>query len=220
MPRRNRRQRSRRATPKELRECSICCNNVISSIYPIIDCPQCQSVQRCNVCEICFCQYIIRHCSNGSGNPINCPEFECESILSMALIRDILIRYGEMTLWNEYYERYNWKGTTDEWMRRFTAECLNCRVPIDKNGGCDTVKCTRCRTTFSWVLARIRTIIKAKVLKTADHSSFYNVSRTILRFILVLLQLIILFAIIIFIFSGPNLTYSMLLTLFHRLSNS
>jgi LSD1 subclass zinc finger protein len=36
------------------------------------------------------------------------------------------------------------------WKRCFTKKCPCCRVPIEKNGGCDHIRCTFCHADFCW----------------------------------------------------------------------
>eukprot|EP01025_Chloroclados_australasicus_P016343 TRINITY_DN18161_c0_g1_i1.p2 TRINITY_DN18161_c0_g1~~TRINITY_DN18161_c0_g1_i1.p2 ORF type:complete len:151 (+),score=15.03 TRINITY_DN18161_c0_g1_i1:213-665(+) len=36
------------------------------------------------------------------------------------------------------------------YLHQHTKRCPNCKVPIEKNGGCDSMLCTICQTCFSW----------------------------------------------------------------------
>ena len=37
-----------------------------------------------------------------------------------------------------------------KWMKRNSKRCPNCKTPINKNGGCNHMQCTRCNQHFCW----------------------------------------------------------------------
>jgi len=39
---------------------------------------------------------------------------------------------------------------TYQWMKMHTKACPNCGIPIEKNGGCDWMKCRVCAYEFCW----------------------------------------------------------------------
>ena len=40
---------------------------------------------------------------------------------------------------------------SESWVTKNTKACPGCRAPIQKNGGCNHVTCTRCQGHFCWV---------------------------------------------------------------------
>jgi hypothetical protein len=50
---------------------------------------------------------------------------------------------------------------TQQWKNAHTRNCPTCLCPIEKNGGCNHVKCRRCRSDFCWGCMRAKTRCKA-----------------------------------------------------------
>ena len=40
---------------------------------------------------------------------------------------------------------------SESWVTKNTKACPGCKAPIQKNGGCNHVTCTRCQGHFCWV---------------------------------------------------------------------
>lgn len=47
------------------------------------------------------------------------------------------------------------KERDDCWLARNTKPCGGCGAPIQKNGGCNHMVCSRCRRHFCWVRANL-----------------------------------------------------------------
>ncbi|MDR3550847.1 MAG: IBR domain-containing protein [Candidatus Babeliales bacterium] len=45
---------------------------------------------------------------------------------------------------------YDANYLTQQWILKHTKACPNCAIPIEKNGGCDWMKCTVCAHEFCW----------------------------------------------------------------------
>ncbi|EGT37389.1 hypothetical protein CAEBREN_20651 [Caenorhabditis brenneri] len=54
----------------------------------------------------------------------------------------------QFQLWKE--QRSNPDGMALSWILSNTRECPRCFVPIEKNGGCNHMKCTGCRHEYCW----------------------------------------------------------------------
>ncbi|CAL2034204.1 unnamed protein product [Caenorhabditis brenneri] len=54
----------------------------------------------------------------------------------------------QFRLWKE--QRSNPDGMALSWILSNTRECPRCFVPIEKNGGCNHMKCTGCRHEYCW----------------------------------------------------------------------
>ena len=39
----------------------------------------------------------------------------------------------------------------EEYKRKYTKPCANCRAPIEKDGGCNKVHCTACKKFMCWI---------------------------------------------------------------------
>ena len=42
-------------------------------------------------------------------------------------------------------------GMTERWLRTFTKPCIKCKTPIEKDEGCNHMRCQSCDTHFCWV---------------------------------------------------------------------
>jgi len=58
--------------------------------------------------------------------------------------------------WTTFKSQCQSTGTSEEWIKINTVKCPNCYVPIEKDGGCDNVRCTMCGQGFNWVNAKNR----------------------------------------------------------------
>ncbi len=55
---------------------------------------------------------------------------------------------------NDYLREQQWQGKSNEWIKRFTLPCPGCHVPIEKDGGCNQMICSRCQLHFYWTQAK------------------------------------------------------------------
>ena len=53
------------------------------------------------------------------------------------------------------------EAATQQWKLSHTRPCPGCTSPIIKDGGCNHVRCGRCRVEFCWACMRSRTSCKA-----------------------------------------------------------
>ncbi|KAL7545030.1 hypothetical protein ACHAWF_008399 [Thalassiosira exigua] len=53
------------------------------------------------------------------------------------------------------------EAATQRWKNSNTRPCPGCSSPIIKNGGCNHIKCSRCRVDFCWACMRPRTSCRA-----------------------------------------------------------
>ena len=53
------------------------------------------------------------------------------------------------------------EAATQQWKLSHTRPCPGCASPIIKDGGCNHVRCGRCRVEFCWACMRTRTSCKA-----------------------------------------------------------
>jgi hypothetical protein len=74
--------------------------------------------------------------------------------LSPSVICDLLLIHENNDLLNNYLDAQQWEGNSKEWIQRFTLRCPHCNVPIEKNGGCNQMICTRCGLYFNWLKAK------------------------------------------------------------------
>jgi hypothetical protein len=102
------------------------------------------------ICDSCVHQHIVSTLNSCLISSVTCPKSNCGDIISPSVICNILSKYNNDDLLNKYLREQNWKGKSEEWIRRFTARCPGCNVPIQKNGGCIHMICSRCRKHFYW----------------------------------------------------------------------
>ena len=46
---------------------------------------------------------------------------------------------------------------TSRWLKSNTRPCPSCSVPINKNGGCNHIRCSHCLASFCWACMKLRT---------------------------------------------------------------
>jgi hypothetical protein len=56
--------------------------------------------------------------------------------------------------WEHSAERRSQEGASEQWKTQQVRLCTECNAPIQKNGGCNWVLCTKCKSTFDWTLAK------------------------------------------------------------------
>ena len=65
-------------------------------------------------------------------------------------------------------------GSSEYWVAKHSRPCPNCGVPIEKNQGCNHMKCSQCQYDFCWIcLARLETHMMAHTCNQynpADHA--------------------------------------------------
>jgi IBR domain, a half RING-finger domain/Zinc finger, C3HC4 type (RING finger) len=52
---------------------------------------------------------------------------------------------SDFTAWNAIF------GSSEFWVKKHAKPCPSCGVPIEKNDGCNHMKCSRCSTDFCWL---------------------------------------------------------------------
>lgn len=67
------------------------------------------------------------------------------------------------------------ESATQHWKNSHTRPCPGCSSPIMKDGGCNHVKCGRCRVEFCWACMRSRTRCRAYQCKNgADYGNAFG----------------------------------------------
>jgi hypothetical protein len=145
--------RHKRKSAQKHSLCSVCCSPDQSSTS-ISRCSSCLVVHRRTVCASCLNRHIVTILSQDITNSVICPEQGCNAKLTHNTIKSVLLAFNHNVLWEEYLVKSNWSGTSEQWIKRFTARCPGCRVPIEKNGGCTQVVCRQCHLAFNWELAK------------------------------------------------------------------
>lgn len=146
--------RRRRKTKTKGISCIICQNFYSHSLSIIPRCLSCVSQSRNTMCDSCVHRHVLARISQNLTSEVICPENNCNAKLNKATIQVALVHFGHQNLWNDYVERNNWSGTSEQWIRKFTVKCPYCQVAIEKNGGCDHMNCTRCKSSFNWTQAK------------------------------------------------------------------
>jgi len=63
---------------------------------------------------------------------------------------------------------------SEKWIRKNTRPCPSCRAPVNKNGGCNHMTCTRCKAKFCWACMRLD--ISCRVFQCNNGAPFGNAS--------------------------------------------
>ncbi|CAF0934910.1 unnamed protein product [Adineta steineri] len=146
--------RRRRKNAKKQALCSVCQNSCVSSSSFLTRCSTCTTMSRHTLCDGCFYKHIFTTISNDITSRVICPEPMCDTELSKEIIQSAFHAFGNQPLWEDYVSRSNWHGKSNQWIKNFSVRCPDCRVPIEKNGGCDRMTCTQCLLCFSWERAK------------------------------------------------------------------
>lgn len=187
-----RRKRDRKNANKQTL-CSVCTVSYSSASSYVPRCSSCHASLRHTICDACFHKHILTTISRDISSPVICPEWQCNAKLSNEIIQSALAAYGNQSLWEDYLLKRNWHGTSDQWIKRFSVRCPGCQVPIEKNGGCDRVMCTRCKLAFNWQQAKISNILKLPVLWRVNRFRMGRILYMCLVIILMLLFLSLLY---------------------------
>lgn len=101
-------------------------------------------------CQTANCTYSFIN-ENGLKVPFNCPE--CKKIYCS----NCLVKHAqEMTCEeaHEYAKIINNKDqekiANEEWLQKNTKACPQCKVSVQKNGGCNHMTCKQCNHQFCW----------------------------------------------------------------------
>ncbi|CAF1350227.1 unnamed protein product [Rotaria sordida] len=129
-------RRKRKSTNKHS-ICSVCQVSYSPSSSLIPRCYSCTSMVRNTICDSCLHSYIFTSFSQDSAKRIICPENGCHTELNKTTLHAALVKFGHQDLWEDYVLKSNWSGTSQQWMQQFAVRCPGCRIPIEKNGGCD-----------------------------------------------------------------------------------
>ena len=130
--------------------CSVCYRSNPASNSSIVRCADCQLSARTSLCEPCFNTFVLTSVTSGVAIDILCPEPHCKSFLNKDAVRAVLINHGNSQLLKEYLQRCDWRGSSTQWINKFAVPCPHCQCPIEKNGGCDNMTCSKCIRWFSW----------------------------------------------------------------------
>lgn len=145
--------RRKRKSAKLQFECCICENTYRLDVFTTRPCPANHISPTAGVCPSCLYEHIFTILSKDITSQVTCPMQGCSLTISTDVIESILARFNPDYV-NEYRTKSTWHGTSEEWVKKFAAHCPYCSVPIEKNGGCNQVVCTRCTQRFDWQLAK------------------------------------------------------------------
>ncbi|CAF0910445.1 unnamed protein product [Adineta steineri] len=156
--------RRRRKNAKKQALCSVCQNSYVSSSSFLTRCSTCTTMSRHTLCDGCFYKHIFTTISNDITSRVICPEPMCDTELNKEIIQSAFHAFGNQPLWEDYVSRSNWHGKSNQWIKKFSVRCPDCRVPIEKNGGCDRMTCTQCLLCFSWERAKFSNWIRIPIM--------------------------------------------------------
>ncbi|XP_069827794.1 E3 ubiquitin-protein ligase RNF14-like [Dendropsophus ebraccatus] len=113
---------------------------------PVIQEPE-STMGMCSVCQYAFC-ILCKMTFHGIA-PCKVPEEKNDDLDEEDTDDDE--EEDEM----EYLARQANKIKNVSWIKESTKPCPGCRSPIEKNGGCNKMFCSRCRTPFCWLCLKI-----------------------------------------------------------------
>jgi ariadne-1 len=79
----------------------------------------------------------------------------------------------DLRQWQKEKDLRQWKkdkdeGATFKRMTIITKQCPNCQSPIEKNGGCQYIRCWKCRHGFCWMCMGTHHVSKCNAYKNDD----------------------------------------------------
>lgn len=183
--------RRKRKSAKQHPSCSVCQSSYVPHHAFFLPCSSYHDRPDEHMCLTCGYQHIYTTLSNNITSAVGCPAKGCSMVVPVHLIESTLARFNAEFL-QEYMTRRYWHGTSEQWVKTFAARCPFCSVPIEKNGGCNQVVCSRCHQRFDWQLAKTSTIYPhtARLITAGPRFRFF------------LSSLFILFAILLVIVGG------------------
>lgn len=155
--------RHKRKSGIKCRICSVCLGSFLPSLFTTPRCSSCTSSSQSTICEVCFHKHIFNIISNDINSLVMCPEHECNAKLPNEVIQHVLVKFGNQSLWEDYVLKFNWHGTSEQWLQYFSVKCPGCRVPIEKNGGCNHMTCSRCQSHFNWLRRKTASLIRVRI---------------------------------------------------------
>lgn len=179
--------------------CSVClCHRSSHSFSTNYCCSSLTKHVKRQICDTCLHQHVLSKLYSCLTSSIICPERNCSVNLSHSAICDLLLKYESKDLLNDYLREQQWEGKNDEWIKRFAARCPGCNVPIEKNGGCDEMICSRCQTHFYWSKAKRYLQTKHNNNKQQQYRSFFLIHPLIDGILFVCFLLCLILAIVIY----------------------
>ncbi|XP_069620137.1 E3 ubiquitin-protein ligase RNF14-like [Ranitomeya imitator] len=95
----------------------------------------------CSVCQYAFC--ILCNMTFHGISPCNIPEEKNADLTEEDLTAEEesrrLLEQSEQRMQNR------------EWIKENSKSCPSCKVPIEKNDGCNKMTCSKCKTFFCWL---------------------------------------------------------------------
>ena len=145
--------RRKRKSPKNQLSCNICENSYPSTAFIVRSCQTNHIPSTVDTCQSCLYQHIFTTLSRDITDHVVCPMQGCHVKISRNIIQSVLAQFNPDYL-QQYMTKSTWHGTSEQWIDKFAARCPYCSVPIEKNGGCNQVVCSRCSQRFDWQLAK------------------------------------------------------------------
>jgi ariadne-1 len=133
-----------------------------------------------------YSKYITWHCKQMVDSYKNmkwCPQKNCEYIIERPLYSSqstvdckcgfkfcfYCLNEDHMPASCEQAKAWNDRitGDTDNllWIKANTKACPNCKTFIEKNQGCNSVRCSNCKETFCWMCMKLE----------KDHGSYTHI---------------------------------------------
>jgi len=94
----------------------------------------------------------------GCCSIVNC--WECKQDFCV----DCIVSHPNMTCAESRAAKAN--DFSSRFIQNFTKNCPTCQTPITKNGGCNSMSCSRCKANFCWACM--------KIFATDTHTTCYN----------------------------------------------
>ena len=163
--------------------CPVCyCSRTAQHYSSRYCCTEISNHIKRHICDVCVHQHVLSRLYSCLTNSVTCPETTCRAFFSPDVVCHILLQYGSHALLDDYLREQQWQGKSEEWIKRFASTCPGCQAPIEKNGGCDEMRCIRCQTHFYWSKARRYGDKVQKIVSTEVNSSMICMYRMFLMF--------------------------------------
>lgn len=137
---------------RNMSECSICFDDYAPSEGRYLECGH-------SFCRSCVNRIVESAAREQSVVGLRCPETTCRNPISISYIEAMGFQAPIIDALNSAIrpiDPIEMGQANQAWLNAHTKPCPRCNRPIEKNGGCDHMTCSRCGYEFCWICLESR----------------------------------------------------------------
>ncbi|KAK8530084.1 hypothetical protein V6N13_102962 [Hibiscus sabdariffa] len=103
-------------------------------------------------CNDCWTEHFVVQINQGHSRRIRCMAHKCNAICDEAVVRNLVEPHSPCScmMWELWVKKCRDVSETVNWITVYTKHCPKCQKPVEKNGGCNLVRCI-CGQAFCWL---------------------------------------------------------------------